>query len=186
MQASQSETQAVRSRFKKEWSKAIEEETNQLLKLKVFKVVLIPEERHLMDSKFVFSVKTNSINEVTKFKARLVARGFTQIEGIDYTDTYSSVAPLFAINAVLSIAISKNYVFKQLDVKTAYLHARLDEELYMKVPVHLTSKVDPRKYCWKLEKALYGTKQGAKCWQEEITKTLTQIGMVQSNYDVGS
>jgi hypothetical protein len=116
------------------WLDAIEEELSQLKKLDVFEVVDVPQGRHLMDSKLLFTVKTNVNQEVTRFKVRLVARGFTQIAGIDYSETYSSVASIAAIKSLIAMAVSMNCVIKQLDVNTAYLYASIDEELYMKIP----------------------------------------------------
>jgi hypothetical protein len=175
--------EAMNSKFHAQWAQAVKDEMEQLIKLRVFTVVPIPDNRHLMDSKYVFTTMINSANEVVKFKARLCARGFTQLAGIDYTDTYSSVAPIAVIKAILVVAIRERCVFKQLDVKTAYLHAKVEEDLYMKIPINITAQIDSSKYCWKLNKALYGTKQGAKCWNDEISTTLKKIGLRQSCLD---
>jgi hypothetical protein len=147
----------------------------------VYEIVDTPQGRHLMDSKLVFTVKTNANQEVTRFKVRLVARGFTQIAGIDYSETYSSVASIAAIRSLIAMAINMNCVIKQLDVKTAYLYASVDEELYMKIPACVP--VTNKNQCWKLKKALYGTKQGAKCWYNEIKGTALKLGFKTSVLD---
>jgi hypothetical protein len=142
----------------------------------VYEIVDAPQGRHLMDSKLVFTVKTNANQEVTIFKVRLVARGFTQIAGIDYSETYSSVASI--AESLIAMAINMNCVIKQLDVKTAYLYASVDEELYMKIPACVP--VTNKNQCWRLKKALYGTKQGAKCWYNEIKGTALKFGFKTS------
>ena len=112
--------------------------------------------------------------EVTKFKSRLVAKGYSQTPGIDFNETYSSVAPIIAIRTILATVVLKNYYIRQIDVKTAYLYADLEEQLYMEIPEGIGE--NDKNKCWLLKKALYGTKQRARCWFKECSMTLLGMG----------
>jgi histone deacetylase 1/2 len=100
---------------------------------------------------------------IDRYKARLVAKGFKQRYGIDYEDTFSHVVKDATIRLVLSIAVSKGLSLRQLDVKKAFLHGVLEEEVYMKQPPGFQSSATPNYIC-KLDKALYGLKQAPRAW----------------------
>jgi len=155
---------------KNEWMKAIQSELNSLKERDVFEVVPTPP-RKLMKTKWVFTVKTEG-EEITKFKARLCAKGYSQIPGIDYRDTYASVVNISTIRALMAMAAKENLFIRQIDVKTAYLYSKLDEDLYMETPQYAPSEPG---HCWRLKRALYGTRQGAFCWQRELSNTLSRM-----------
>ena len=110
----------------------------------------------LMDSKVVLWLKLNADGVSIKHKAQLVARGFTQREGIDYQETFSPVAPLRAIRAILALAVQNDWEVHALDITMAYLNSRLKEAIYMKPPEG--SGVAPRQV-YKVVKGLYSLKQ---------------------------
>ncbi|SOV06685.1 uncharacterized protein UDID_17577 [Ustilago sp. UG-2017a] len=111
-----------------------------------------------------------------KHKARLVARGFTQREGIDYQETFSPVAPLGAIRAILALAVQNNWEVHALDITMAYLNSTLKEAIYMKPPEG--SGVAPSKV-YKVVKGLYGLKQSGREWNQEFNRSLRRMGFFQ-------
>ena len=113
--------------------------------------------RNLIDCKWVYRIKKKSDGTIDRYKARLVAKGFKQRYGIDYEDTFSRVVQTATIRLVLSIAVSRGWSLRQLDVQNVFLHGVLEEEVYMKQPPGFEDKDAPSYVC-KLDKALYGLK----------------------------
>ena len=126
--------EALNSDNSTEWIKAMEDEFTSLQQNKTWCLVPLPEGRKAINNKWVFKVKYNSKNQVERFKARLVAKGYSQVEGIDYNETYSPVVRQESLRIILSIAATEDLEIMQLDVKTAFLHGELQEDIYMKQP----------------------------------------------------
>ena len=136
------------------------EEYDALMNNITWKLVKLPPGRKAIGSKWCYKIKQNSDGTVARYKAQLVAKGFTQKEGIDFTATYAPVAKFTTIRTALALAALKNYNVKQLDISTAYLHADIDTELYMTQPEGfevLDENGTP--YVCQLLKSLYGLKQ---------------------------
>ena len=100
---------------------------------------------------------------VDKCKARLVARGFSQSYGLDYEETFSSVAKMVTLRSIFSLAAFKRWKLWQLDVKNAFLCGELDRDVFMEQPKGYVSKQYPHHVC-RLKKALYGLKQAPHAW----------------------
>ncbi|SYW82257.1 uncharacterized protein UHO2_00742 [Ustilago hordei] len=116
------------------WKEAIRKELEGLEAMGTWEVVHQPPGVPLVDSKVVLRLKLDADGVPVKHKARLVARGFTQREGIDYQETFSPVAPLGAIRAILALAVQNNWEVQALDITMAYLNSTLKEAIYMKPP----------------------------------------------------
>jgi hypothetical protein len=114
----------------------------------------------------------------------LVAKGFTQVYGIDYEDTFTPVARFKTVRILLALAALEDWDIEALDVKTAYLYGSLDEEIYMDQPEGYIKKGQERKVC-RLLKSLYGLKQSALQWNKEIHKALVNLGFTCTRSDAG-
>ena len=162
------------------WKKAMDNEFNSLIEQGVWELVERPPDRKVIGGKWHFTTKLNKDGSVAKFKARFVARGFTQIFGQDYTETYSPTTSLSTIRTFLSVAASKGTKLYQMDIKTAYLNAILDEEVYMEQPEGYEV---PGDVVCKLKKSLYGLKQSGRNWHRCLSEHLEDLGFTKSTHD---
>ena len=135
-----------------------------------------------MKSKWVFKVKRDADGGVSRYKARLVAQGYSQAAGIDYNEVFSPVARATTIRSLLAVANIYDLEIHQMDVTTAFLNGTLDHEIYMEQPRGFVdaSKAD---YVCKLKKGLYGLKQAARCWNNTLTQYLISEGYIKSTAD---
>ncbi len=117
-----------------------------------------------------------------RYKARLVAKGYAQTYGIDYEETYSPVAKMTIVRAIIDMATSKGWSLHQMDVKNAFLHGDLQEEVYMEQPLGYLDQTYPNLVC-RLKKALYGLKQAPRVWSNKIGQYLVISGFQTSNAD---
>ena len=118
------------------WVVVIQEELNQFEHQKVWKMVPIPKHKKVIDTRWVFRNKLDEEGTVTRNKARLVAKGFSKAEGIDYDETFAPVARLEAIRMFLAFVAHSNFKVYQMDVKSAFLNGKIDEEVYVEQPPH--------------------------------------------------
>src|SRR3954466_11965439 len=132
----------------------------------------------LWDS-WVFIRKRNENNEVVRYKARLVAQGFTQRPGIDFNETYSPVMSGITFRYLIFLAVQNHLSMQLMDVVTAYLYGSLDSDIYMKVPGGISVPNASAKrniYCVKLNKSLYGLKQSGRMRYNRLSEFLIQKG----------
>jgi hypothetical protein len=131
------------------WEKAIMEELEVLEKAGTWEVVDAPPDVNIIGSKWVFRAKKDAAGNVVRYKARLVAQGFSQVPGVDYFDTFAPVARLASIRAVLAMAAVYDMELGQLDIKGAYLNGRLtrNEVIYMRQPPHYPAPNSRGKVC---------------------------------------
>ena len=123
----------------------------------------------------IYKIKHRLDGSIERYKARLVAWGFSQQYGLDYDETFSPVAKITTIRVLLTLPASKDWKLWQLDIKNAFLHGELDREIYMNQPKGFESATNPNHVC-KLRKALYGLKQAPRAWYGKIAEFLTQSG----------
>jgi hypothetical protein len=116
------------------WKKAMEEEMSMIQKNKTWDLVDRPEGRKVIGVKWIFKTKFNADNSINKYKAKLVVKGYAQIFGVDYSDTFAPIARLDTIRLLLAIAAQKGWKVFQLDVKSAFLNGVLQEEIYVEQP----------------------------------------------------
>ncbi|KAL0373874.1 UNVERIFIED_CONTAM: Retrovirus-related Pol polyprotein from transposon TNT 1-94 [Sesamum radiatum] len=123
---------ALKSPKSEFWIKAMKEEMKSLKDNKTWVLVPKPKNTSIVDSKWIFKLKNE--NDSLRYKARLVAKGFTQKEGIDYTEIFSPVVKYTTVRIILALTAHFDWELKQMDVKTAFLHGDLDENIYMAQP----------------------------------------------------
>lgn len=173
--------EAITCKNKIQWVKAMEEEMSALKRNNTWQLTDIPENRTAIGCKWVFKVKTDNSGEVQRFKARLVAQGFSQKYGIDYDEVFAPVVRQTTFRTLLSISAKEMLIVNHLDVETAFLNGQLHEEIYMKQPPGFIEG-DTGKVCL-LKKSLYGLKQAARAWNEVIHHVLINGGFQQSKVD---
>jgi len=162
---------------KDKWLEAINAEYENMKVKNVFKKVNeVPSNKNVVGTRWVFSYKRDDKGKIIKYKARLVARGFSQIFGVDYIEIFAPTLKQDSLRMIVGIANHFNFDILQLDIKAAYLNADLDEEIYMEIPKGCDSE---DKGFWKLEKALYGLKQAGRMWNNKLNDTLENINFTR-------
>jgi histone deacetylase 1/2 len=164
------------------WKDAMDAKFGALLINNTWHFVPPQQGKNIVDCKSVFKIKRKEDGTLDKYKARLVAKGYKQHYGIDYEDTFSSVVKAATIWLILSIAASRGWSLRQLDVQNAFLHGFLEEEVYMRQPPGFEHKNKPHYVC-KLDKALYGLKQAPRAWYSRLSQRLLELGFVPSKGD---
>ncbi|KAI7960379.1 hypothetical protein MJO29_005447 [Puccinia striiformis f. sp. tritici] len=172
--------QAMKDSFAAEWNKAIRAELDNLQELEVWVVDYIPKGTSVMKARWVFAQKTTSAGEFDKFKARYVAKGYTQIAGKHFAGTFTPTATFISFRLILTISAANSWAIHSFDFVAAYLNSPIEEELWVEAPEGLN--VLPGQAC-RLKKALYSTKQAARCWWQHLAATLAKLGYSASQYD---
>ncbi|KZV46985.1 hypothetical protein F511_15782 [Dorcoceras hygrometricum] len=155
------------------WIEAMQGELNQFARNKVWQLVPRPKTHSVIGTRWVFRNKLNEEGIVTRNKARMVAQGFRQMEGIDFDETFAPVARLEAIRMFLAYAAYKDFKVFQMDVKSAFLNGILTEEVYVAQPPGFVDHTNPE-FVYKLDKALYGLKQAPRAWYDTLTNFLLE------------
>ena len=168
------------------WREAMQAELHSLIKRDVFgPVVQTPASIKPVGNKWVFVRKRNENNDIIRYKARLVAQGFSQRPGIDYEETYSPVMDAITFRFLISLAVSEELDMRLMDVITAYLYGSIDSDIYMKIPegFKLPEAVStkPRSMLSiKLQRSLYGLKQSGRMWYNRLSEYLLKEGYVNN------
>ncbi|KAG7543542.1 Integrase catalytic core [Arabidopsis thaliana x Arabidopsis arenosa] len=170
--------QAIKSKV---WTNAMGSEVGALEENNTWTIEDLPPGKKAIGSKWVYKIKYNSDGTIERYKARLVALGNSQVEGIDYGETFAPVARMQTVRMFLEVAAGNNWPVHQMDVHNAFLHGDLTEEVYMKPPPGYFTN-DEKKVC-RLHKSLYGLKQAPRCWFAKLTTALREYGFVQSLSD---
>ncbi|CAL9017884.1 unnamed protein product [Prunus brigantina] len=165
------------------WKEAMNEEMRALQKNGTWELVPLPHGKKTVGCRWIYTVKLKADGSVERYKARLVAKGYTQRYGIDYQETFAPVAKIKTIRILLSLAANLDWPLHQFDVKNAFLHGDLEEEVYMDLPPGCNFTRDKGNQVCKLKKSLYGLKQSPRAWFGRFTKSMKFFGYTQSNAD---
>lgn len=164
------------------WKQAMDEEIKSLQENDTWDIVQRPNGKNIVTCKWVFKTKCNLKGEIERYKARLVARGFSQKYGVDYDEVFAPVVKQITFRTLLSVAGHKLMVIKHYDAKTACLNGDLNEEVFMSLPEGYDFGNNKYAVC-KLKKGLNGLKQSAKLWNDKLNSILKEFGFLQSESD---
>jgi hypothetical protein len=167
---------------KEKWKQAMNVEMEALEKNKTWELVKLPAGKKPVGCKWVYTVKYRADGSIERYKARLVAKGYTQTYGIDYLETFAPVAKMNTIRILLSLVANYGWDLQQFDVKNAFLHGELEEEIYMEVPPGYGNNLAAHTVC-KLKKALYDLKQSPRAWFGRFARVMMAMGYRQSQGD---
>jgi hypothetical protein len=173
------------SKYGPEWRKAIHLEIQNLIRFGTWQFVKRPPGRAVVTCKWVFDVKYGSDGRIERFKARLVARGFSQKEGLDFEETFSHVVRLESLRILFAIAAIYGLIAHLLDATNAFVGSKLDRQIYMEVPKGLPKDLQPEssdQVC-KLLQSLYGLRQSANLWNSKVQQFVSSIGFKASTAD---
>jgi hypothetical protein len=148
----------------------------------VWNIVLRPEGKFVVTSKWIYTIKHAADGSVKKYKARFVARGFSQVEGIDYEETFAPVARYTSIRTIIALAASMGWKLHQMDVKTAFINGEIEEEVYIEQPEGFVIH-DEKSHMCRLKKAMYGLKHAPRAWYEKMDGFLMSLGFSKSVVD---
>ena len=160
------------------WKEAMQLEIDALLKNGTWDLVPPPSDRNIITNKWVLTKKFDAHGVLLRLKARLVARGFSQVQGIDFNDTFAPTLKVVPLRLIFAISAGLNLELHHLDIETTFLHGDLDEEIYMEQPPYFIDPKHPYDVC-KLKKSLYGLKQSPRMWHLKLHTYLESIGFTR-------
>lgn len=175
--------QALKLNDRRFWETAINLEIASIIGNQVYEEIPlsdVPIGRKLLPLRWVFKRKTRKDGTVEKYKARLVVKGFKQIEGEDYFDIFSPTLKYASLRALLAMAAAQDLDLSHWDVETAFLYSRLNEQIFTQIPEGFKTEANKGK-CWVLNKALYGLKQAPAEWYKTFTRALKSIGFTRTS-----
>nr|GEX00139.1 putative ribonuclease H-like domain-containing protein [Tanacetum cinerariifolium] len=164
------------------WIESMQEELLQFKRMDVWVLVPIPDNISPLTLKWIFKNKHDEEQTVIRNKSRLVVRGYRQEEGLDFEESFAPVARMKAIRIFLAYAAHKSFTVFQMDVKTAFLHGSLKEDVYVCQPEGFIDADHPS-HVYKLKKALYGLKQAPRAWYDELSTFLLQNHFIKGTID---
>ena len=165
-----------------DWVKAMQDELAEFERNNVWQLVPTPEDVTVVGSRWVYRNKTDEDGVIIRNKARLVVKGYSQQEGIDYDETYAPVARIEAIRIFLAFAAHRNFKVYQMDVQCAFLNGDIDREVYVQQPPGFEDPNFP-KHSFKLQKAVYGLKQAPRAWYGTLSKFLEDSNFKRGTID---
>ena len=164
------------------WLQAMQEEVEALGGHGTYTLCHLPAGKKAISGKWVLKVKRGPAGEIQRFKARYVARGFTQVHGVDFFETWSPVGSYSTLRVLLSIAAREDLEIRHIDIQCAFLNGELEEEVFVQQPPLFT---DGTRRVWHLHKTLYGLKQAAREWHKALIKVLSAMGFECAQSDPG-
>lgn len=174
--------EALTSPDAEKWKQAMKEELENLERNETWQIVAKPKGRKIVKCKWVFKRKFDKNGQVERYKARLVARGYTQVEGIDYKETFCPVIKSKSIRTLLAFSVEQDWQVHQLDITAAYLNGKLNETIFMEQPqLNLHGKTN-EEVCL-LKKSLYGLHQSGREWNLCLDGFLKSVNLTRSRAD---
>ncbi|CAL4187015.1 unnamed protein product, partial [Meganyctiphanes norvegica] len=173
--------EALQSPEKEHWIASMCDEIKALKLNKTYNIVKLPPGCTPIGNRWIFSVKIDP-NGSYRYKSRLVAQGFSQTPGINYTDTFAPTARMTTIRIIINIAVQEGFPVHQMDVNNAYLNSNLDFDVYMRQPEGFVEQ--GINYTCKLNKGLYGLKQSGFLWNDMIVNFFKSLNLTQSQNDM--
>ena len=164
------------------WTEAMETEMKALNDNETYELTKLPKGEHLVGGKWVYALKEGSDGSKT-YKARYVAKGYSQTEGINYDEVFSPTAKMTSLRMIMQMIVEYDMKVSQLDVKSAFLNAPLEHEVYVKQPEGFHIGSEGGMNVWKLRKSLYGLKQSGRNWNKTLHDFLTDLSFTQSLSD---
>jgi len=161
------------------WKRAMQDELDSILENKTWEVSELPRNHKAIGLKWVFKVKRDPAGNVVKHKVRLMAKGYAQIQGVDYDEVFAPVARLETVRLLLALAAQGEWEVHHMDVKSAFLNGDLIEEVYVHHPPGFASSSAAGRVL-KLKKALYGLKQAPRAWNSRLDQELVKLGFRRS------
>jgi hypothetical protein len=164
------------------WVNVMHEELENFERNQVWTLVVPPRDVNVIGTKWGFNNKQGEDGEIVRNKAHLVAQGYSQVEGLDFGETFAPIAHLEAIRILLAFAASKGFKLYQMDMKNAFLNGVIQEEVYVRQPPGFESPKYPERV-YKLLKALYGLKQAPQAWYARLKTFLLEHEYVMGSVD---
>ncbi|KRZ49324.1 Retrovirus-related Pol polyprotein from transposon TNT 1-94 [Trichinella nativa] len=174
------EEEALEGANAEKWKESMLEEISALHMNDTWILTDLPADRKTIQCKWVFKSKINSDGEVSKYKARLVAKGYSQRAEIDYFETFAPVVRYESVRTLLAIAADEDLEILQFDVKTAFLHGKIDELIFKEQPPCFNDRSG--RVC-KLQRALYGLKQAPRAWNKRLNDFLLTLNLQRAEAD---
>jgi hypothetical protein len=172
--------QAIACSDAPKWSDAMKDELKILMDQGVWEVVPTPANHNIVGSRWVFKIKRDAAGNISRYKARLVAQGFSQQPGTDFDEIFAPVVRYDSLRLLIALSISLGWpIPDQLDIKGAFLYGYLEEEVYMKLP----PGHEQAGMCARLKRSIYGLKQSPRQWYGRLTGFLIPIGYIPCNFD---
>lgn len=173
---------AMKSPDAKQWQAACDKEMQSIREMGVWEVVDRPTNSPVVGGRWHFKLKLHPNGTIAKHKARYVAKGYTQTEGVDYNETYAPTGRLASFRILVAIAAAKGWDIEQMDAIAAFLNSDLQEVIYLELPEGYDEEKSQGKVA-RLCKALYGLKQSARCWSDEVKQKFKSMGLEQNPHD---
>lgn len=173
--------EAMKCPDSKRWQGAMESEIQALRDHGTYELTPLPSNKKAVGGKWVYTLK-ESADGMTMHKARYVAKGYSQTEGVDYQEIFSPIATLASVRMTIQLAVQYDMQISQMDVKTAYLNAPIDCEVHVEQPEGYAQGKSSN-LVWKLKKSLYGLKQSGRNWNVVLNQHLVSHAFKQSLVD---
>jgi hypothetical protein len=173
--------QAIHGHQSDYWRDAATLEYNTLVENSTWEIVDLPQGEKTTGSGWVFRVKHNADGSIECFKARIVAKGYSQCPGLDYNESFAPTFRPATLRIIMALSALEDLELRSVDITAAFINGDLDEKIYMKQPedFHIGS---PNKVC-QLRKSLYGLKQSARQWNKKLHSVLTELGFKRIESD---